>query len=130
MVAYKTSVKNLIGVDENGVESEVEDFSQNQVTIDETIETIETDKNTKILLANLIMNIQELQIAINDDNKIKYNDKEELLIVLKALDRAVHLEELLIINALLVPLEHSLSRNKKLSKLYENLKMLIADIYY
>ena len=76
------------------------------------------------------MNIQELQIAINDDNKIKYNDKEELLIVLKALDRAVHLEELLIINALLVPLEHSLSRNKKLSKMYENLKMLIADIYY
>ena len=130
LVAYKTSVKNLIGVDENGVESEAEDFSQNQVTIDETIETIETDKNTKILLANLIMNIQELQIAINDDNKIKYNDKEELLIVLKALDRAVHLEELLIINALLVPLEHSLSRNKKLSKLYENLKMLIADIYY
>ena len=53
-----------------------------------------------------------------------------MLIVLKALSRAVKLEELLIINALLVPLEHTLSKNKKLKKLYENLKMLIADIYY
>lgn len=130
LVAYKTSVKNLIGVDEYGNESEVENLMDNQISIDEEMETIETDKNTKILLANLIMNIQELQNAINDDNKIKFNDKEELLIVLKALDRAVHLEELLIINALLVPLEHSLGKNKRLNKLYDNIKLLIADIYY
>lgn len=130
LVAYKNAIKNLIGVDENGFVQEVEDFSDRQISMEEPEEVIETDKNTKILLANLIMNIQDLQIAINDDHKIKYNDKEELLIVLKALDRAVHLEELLIINALLVPLEHSLAKHKKLNKLYENLKLLIADIYY
>lgn len=130
LVPYKTAVQHLIGVDENGGTFEVEDFSKSQVTIDETMEAIETDKNTKILLANLIMNIQELQNAINEDNKIKYSEKEELLIVLKALNRAVQLEELLIINALLVPLEHSISKNKRLNKLYENLKLLIADIYY
>ncbi len=130
LVAYKNAIKNLIGVDENGFVSEVQDFSDRQIAMEEPEEVIETDKNTKILLANLIMNIQDLQIAINDDHKIKYNDKEELLIVLKALDRAVHLEELLIINALLVPLEHSLAKHKKLNKLYENLKLLIADIYY
>lgn len=130
LVAYKTAVKNLIGVDENGQVSEEHDFSADQVTIDETMEKIETDKNTKILLANLIMTITELQNAINDDTKIKYNEKEELLIVLKALNKAVHLEELLIINALLVPLEHSIGKNKKFKNTYENLKMLIADIYY
>lgn len=130
LVAYKTAVKNLIGVDENGVVQEDHDINANQVTIDETMEKIETDKNTKILLANLIMNIQELHNAINDDSKIKYSDKEELLIVLKALNRAVHLEELLIINALLVPLEHSIAKNKKLKSTYDNIKLLIADIYY
>ncbi len=130
LIAYKTAVKNLIGVDENGNVSAEQDYSASQVTIDETIESVETDKNTKLLLANLMMNISELTNAINEDNKIKYNEKEELLIVLKALTRAVKIEELLIINALLVPLEHSISKNRKLKGLYENLKLLIADIYY
>lgn len=130
LIAYKTAVKNLIGVDENGNALVEQDFSANQVTIDETIESVETDKNTKLLLANLMMNINELTNAINEDNRIKYNEKEELLIVLKALTRAVKIEELLIINALLVPLEHSISKNRKLKGLYESLKLLIADIYY
>lgn len=129
LVAYKNAVKNLIGVSENGEVLETED-NENQMPLIEETEPVETDKNTKILLANLLMNIQELQIAINDDNKIKYNDKEELLIVLKALVKAVHLEQLLIINALLIPLEHTISKNKKLSKLYDRIKLLIADIYY
>ena len=76
------------------------------------------------------MNINELYNAINDDYKIKMNEKEELLIVLKALNKAIHLEELLIVNALLVPLEHSLLKYKKLKPIYENIKLLIADIYY
>ena len=130
LVAYKTAVKNLIGMDENGNIEQVADFSKNQVTIDETIEKIEKDKNTKILLANLIMGIEELHNAINEEPRLKYSEKEELIIVLKALNRAVHLEELLIINALLVPLEHFLKKHKRLNKLYENIKLLIADIYY
>ena len=130
LVAYKTAVKNLIGMDENGNIEQVADFSKNQVTIDETIEKIETDKNTKILLANLIMGIEELHNAINEEPRLKYSEKEELIIVLKALNRAVYLEELLIINALLVPLEHFLKKHKRLNKLYEKIKLLIADIYY
>ena len=76
------------------------------------------------------MTEQAVQNAINEDVKVKYTDKEELLIVLKALSRAVHLEELIIINALLVPLEYKLGKNKKHKRLYDKLKMLIADIYY
>ena len=70
------------------------------------------------------------RVTYHEETKIKYNEKEELLIITKALHRAVHIEELLIINALLVPLEHTLNKHKKLKKIYENIKLLIADIYY
>lgn len=130
LVAYKTAVKNILHIDDNANPIEVEDITESQVSIDETVEEVKANDNTKILFANLMLCIVELQNAINDDVKIKYVDKEELLIVLKALNRAVHLEELIIINALLVPLEHSLAKNKKCKKLYDKLKLLIADIYY
>ncbi|MBE5757747.1 MAG: hypothetical protein E7345_02310 [Clostridiales bacterium] len=128
LVTYKTSIKNLLGIDDEGKIIEDEDFSDGQIAIEE--EKVEADQDTKILFANLVMNINELYNAINDDYKIKMAEKEELLIVLKALNRAVHLEELLVINALLIPLEHSLNKYKKLRPIYENVKLLIADIYY
>ena len=130
LIAYKNAVKNLVGVDEKGKVIETEDSSENQITMDETVAQVETDQNTKILFANLVMNISDLANAINEESRIKYNEKEELLIITKALNRAVHIEELLIINALLVPLEHTLNKYKRLKKIYENIKMLIADIYY
>lgn len=130
LVEYKSAVKNILGVDETGRTIETEDFRQNQITIDEKVEEVRADDNTKILFANLLLSITDLQNGINEDNKFKYSQKEELLIVLKALNRAIHIEELIIINALLVPLEHNLSKHKKLKSAYEKLKMLIADIYY
>ena len=125
---YKTAVKNLLGIDENGNVVKQESIFDEIVESDE--DKNEADEETKILFANLLMNINELQNSINDDYKIKYSEKEELIIVLKALTRAVKIEELLIINALLVPLERSLNKNKKYKSLYGNIKMLIADIYY
>ena len=130
LVTYKTAIKNLLGIDETGKIIAQEDFTQSQVTIDETLEKVEADENTKLLFASLVMNINELKNAINDDHKLKYSQKEDLLIVVKALNRAVHIEELLIINALLIPLENSLAKYKKLKIIFENIKMLIADIYY
>lgn len=130
LIEYKTAVKNILGVDDNGNEVVKEAIEiNNQMSFDD-VEEVKPNDNTKILFANLILTIGEMQNAINDDVKIKYTDKEELLIVLKALSRAVHLEELIIINALLVPLEYKLDKNKKHKKIYDKLKMLIADIYY
>ncbi len=130
LVEYKTAVKNLLGIDDNGNEVESEEGGlNNQISFEEE-EDVKPNDNTKILFANLILTIGELQNSINEDVKIKFTDKEELLIVLKALSRAVHLQELIIINALLVPLEYKLGKNKKHKKLYDKLKMLIADIYY
>lgn len=125
---YKSAVKNLLMIDDeanNIVNEEVE-----QLAIEEPKEDVKANDNTKILFANLMLSIVELQNAINEDVKIKYLEKEELLIVLKALNRAVHLEELIVINALLVPLEHSIGKLKKYKNKYDKLKMLIADIYY
>ena len=130
LMAYKSAVKSLIGIDENGEFVQTEDETKNQISIDETIEEVRANDNARILFAKLMLSIVELQNAINEDVKIKYTDKEELLIVLKALNKAVHLEELIIINALLVPLEHTIKKNKKYKNLYEKLKLLIADIYY
>lgn len=130
LVEYKTAVKNLLGVDDNGQPIETEDFTENQVTIDEKIEEAKANENTKILFANLILSIKELQNAVSEDYKLKNVEREETLIVLKALIRAVHLEELILINALLIPLERTFAKNKKYKKLYDNLKYLIADIYY
>ena len=131
LVVYKNAVKQLIGIDEQGeVIGDDNILLNDQVSMDEINEEVETDQDTKILFASLLMNIQNLQNSINDNVKIKYNEKEELLIVLKALNKAIHLEDLLIINALLVPLEHMLVKHKKLNKIYDNIKLLIADIYY
>ncbi len=129
LVAYKKAVQRLLGIDEeaNVVEGEV---GEGEVLGSVEEERVEADDNTKILFASLLMNITELQNQINDDYKLKYTEKEELLIVLKALNKAVHLEELLFINALLIPLEHTLSKHKKLKGVYEQIKYLIADIYY
>jgi len=128
LVAYKTAVKNMLSVDENAKDLDDVELAGDQLTLE--TEDVKLNDNTKILFANLILSIVELQNAINEDMKIKFNDKEELLIVLKALNRAVHLEELIIINALLVALEYKLNKNKKCKKMYDKLKMLIADIYY
>ena len=130
LVAYKTAVKNLLGIDDNGKLVGREDVEGDQVTIQETVEEARANDNTKILFANLMLSIVELQNAINEDVKLKFVEKEELLIVLKALNQAVHLEQLIIINALLIPLEHTIGKNKKYRHAHEKLKMLIADIYY
>jgi len=130
LVAYKNAVIKMVGINENGDIIDAESFVS--VASDDSINTedIESDQNTKILFANLLMNLNELQNLINDDVKIKFHEKEELLIVLKALNKAIHMEDLLIMNALLVPLEHMLGKNKKMKSTYERVKILIADIYY
>lgn len=126
LVAYKQAVIKLLGIDENGIS-----FGEDLVGLEENKEEVEeADDETKILFANLVMNLTDLQNSINEDSKLKYNEKEELLIVLKALNKAIHMEDLLIMNALLIPLEHMLCKNKKLKGTYERVKMLIADIYY
>lgn len=130
LVAYKTAIRNLLGIDENCNAIEVEDVFEDQISMEDMHEVSEEEDRMKILFANLLMNISELQNLINDEYKIKYDEKEELLIVLKALNKAIKMEDLLIINALLVPLEHMLTKHKKLRPIYENVKMLIADIYY
>jgi hypothetical protein len=128
LVAYKKAIVRLVGMDETG--EMLQDSDSDSSDSMEEEEDIECDQGTKILFANLLMNLNELQNIINDDYKIKYQRKEELLIVIKALNKAIHMEDLLIINALLVPLEIMPKKNKKFKETFERIKILIADIYY
>ncbi len=130
LVPYRDAVLEMLNMNEQGEENESKENVEQLNFIPEPEETPEADNNTKLLFANLLMSINELQTAINEDVKIKFSEKEELLIVLRALAKAVKLEELLIINALLVPLEHVVPKHKKLKPIYDNIKIHIADIYY
>ena len=89
-----------------------------------------SNNGIKMLIGSVNETLDNGANAINEESKIKYNEKEELIIITKALHRAVHIEELLSINALLVPLEHMLKKYKKIRFIYEEIKLLIADIYY
>ena len=87
LVEYKTAVKNLLGIDDSGNPVTNEDAElENQISFEDE-EEVKANDNTKILFANLILTIGELQNAVNEDVKIKFTDKEELLIVLKALSQ-------------------------------------------
>lgn len=127
LIPYRDAVLDMLNTDEQGDKLENE---PEQLNFIEEPEEVPADNNTKLLFANLLMSITELQNAINEDVKIKFSEKEELLIVLRALARAVKLEELLLINALLIPLEHDIPKHKKLKPIYDSIKLHIADIYY
>ena len=61
---------------------------------------------------------------------MKNSMREEICLILKALIKAISLEQLLIINALLVHLEYTLGKNKKYKYEYNSLKESLADFYY
>ena len=133
LIPYKTAVKNVLNIDEEGNMLEVEDEdSENyfQMTVEDAVEDVEYENSSKKLFANLIISVNTLYATISSDIRIKSSMREEICLVLKALNKAINLEQLLIINALLVHLEYTLGRNKKYKYEYNNLKESLADFYY
>lgn len=132
LVPYKTAVKNVLNVDEEGnlLQDEEEEESYSQVSIEESIEDSEYECSSKKLFANLIISVNNLYTTVSSDIRMKSSMREEICLVLKALNKAISLEELLIINALLVHLEYTLGKNKKYKYEFNNLKENLADFYY
>ena len=132
LVPYKTSVKNILNIDEEGncLSVDDEEGSFNQVSIEETVEDIEYENSSKKLFANLIISVNSLYSTISSDIRMKSSMREEICLILKALIKAISLEQLLIINALLVHLEYTLGKNKKYKYEYNSLKESLADFYY
>ena len=133
LVPYKTSIKNILNIDEEGnvLETDGEEQSfYDQMSIEETIVDAEFEDDSKKLFANLIISVNTLYASISSDIKMKNTTREELCLILKALNKAIELEQLLIINALLVPLEYAIGKNKKYKYEFNDLKECLANFYY
>ena len=133
LVPYKNSIKNILNIDEEGnvLESEEQEESfYDQMSIEETITDVEYENTSKKLFANLIISVNTLYASVSSDIKMKSAMREELCLILKALNKAIELEQLLIINALLVHLEYTIGKNKKYKQEYNDLKECLANFYY
>ena len=95
--------------------------------IDREIEN--NNSEDKILFANLLFALNELHAKVSNDKKIKKDVKDEEYIVVLGLIEAVKLENLKILNALIIPLEYILGKQKSVKKEYEEVKECMLAIY-
>lgn len=126
LVPFKNAVLNLLGCNEDGtpIEEEEEEVEPEEEETEE-----EPNHKQKILFANLKMSLNEL-LSVIIKSKISYEEKEELKIIINALFEAIEMESLIIINALVIPLEHMIGKNKQVKFYYNDFKECLVQFYY
>lgn len=126
LVPFKNAVLNLLGCNEDGtpIEEEEEEVEPEEEETEE-----EPNHKQKILFANLRMSLNEL-LSVIVKSKISYEEKEELKIIINALFEAIEMESLIIINALVIPLEHMIGKNKQVKFYYNDFKECLVQFYY
>ncbi len=126
LVPFKNAVLNLLGCNEDGtpIKEEEEEVEPEEEEIEE-----EPNHKQKILFANLRMSLNEL-LSVIVKSKISYEEKEELKIIINALFEAIEMESLIIINALVIPLEHMIGKNKQVKFYYNDFKECLVQFYY
>ena len=126
LVPFKNAVLNLLGCNEDGtpIKEEEEEVEPEEEEIEE-----EPNHKQKILFANLKMSLNEL-LSVIIKSKISYEEKEELKIIINALFEAIEMESLIIINALVIPLEHMIGKNKQVKFYYNDFKECLFKFYY
>lgn len=136
LVPFKTSVQNLLGVDENGESTtkEYDEMQQNQTSINDYIEpekTVEDEDlhKTKILFSNMRVILYDMLTTLNQV-RLKDVDRDELSILIRGMIEAVELENFKLINAFLVAFEKFIGKNKNFKDDFEELNQLLADFYY
>ena len=135
LVPFKNAVLEVLGCNEDGTIIEVLDSEgkSREETEEEFVEEEEEDAepNTreKLLFANLTMSLNEL-LSVIMRSKINEEEKEELRIIIEAMYEAIELEHLTIINALTIPLEHMIGKNKQVKFYYNDFKECLVQFYY
>lgn len=126
LVPFKNAVLNLLGCNEDGtpINEEEEEVEPEEEETEE-----EPNHKQKILFANLRMSLNEL-LSVIVKSKISYEEKEELKIIINALFEAIEMESLIIINALVIPLEHMIGKNKQVKFYYNDFKECLVQFYY
>lgn len=137
LVPFKNSVSNLLGVNENGEDvGLVDDGSEQMVMdgLDDADEPTETPAMTKqgeinLRYADFLRALNQLYSAVKKHPKLKEDKRSELIIIIKAIKEAVTIEKLIFINALIIPLEYSISKDKYLKNYYNDLKVCLMNFY-
>lgn len=132
LVPFKNSVATILGVNFDGTSSEpeVEEVEEPEMEVEQPVEKVlEPNSKQKILFANLRMSLNELLSVINR-SKIKEEEKEELNIIVNAIFEAIKIENLTIINALVIPLEYMIGKNKNVKFYYNDFKECLVQFYY
>ena len=124
LIPFKNSVMNELNCKEDGtmLENRAQAMEQNQIKMEQILETTQvtqpTDSKRKIQIANLRIALTELVGAIKVNNKLKVNQKEELLIVSNAIADAMKHENLKLISALVIAFEYALNKNRTIKPYY------------
>ncbi len=85
--------------------------------------------NAKMCFTKLMVSLSDLYSAVLKDHKIRMEQKEEVYIIINALNEATRLQNIKIINALIIPLEYVLGKNKTVKSYYNIVKDDLVDIY-
>lgn len=126
LVPFKENVLELLGCDEQGSPIETEEEPEE---VETQVPVSEPNHKKKILFANLTKSLNEL-LSVIRRSRISSEEKEELEIIIGAIYEAVEIENLNIINALVIPLEHMIGRNKQVKFYYNDFKESLIQFYY
>lgn len=137
LVPFKTSVANLLGVNENGEDATVfgEDAETQQIVMEGVVdsepeETEPENVNTaKLMYADMLKALNQLYSAVKKEPKLKSDLRQELIIIIKAIKEAITMEKLIFINALIIPLEHTIGKHKRLKNYYFEFKNSLMAFY-
>ena len=127
LIPFIDAVRNALEIDEGDGYQETNNNKE-----DEEMEK-EYEKNDnadlKMLYAKLMVSLSDLYSAVLKDNKIKMEQKEEVYIIVSALNEATRIQNIRIINALIIPLEYVLKKNKKIRPYYNVVQDDLCEIY-
>lgn len=133
LIPFKTAVIHQLGINEEGVENtapandlagqvKLEDFEKEK-------KMVTNNEDLKILYANLMVSLNDLYNVVLKDRRTKDEKKEELYIIVSALNEAINLENILIINALMISLEQNVGKNRAVKNYYKEVQDTLISIY-
>ena len=131
LVPFKNAVQEVLNADENGniANETTEEKYETLRGIGKMEEQIQVNDTNKILYANLVVAVNDLYSAVLKNDKIKADQKNEVFIITNAIKEALKIENIKIVNALVIPLEYILGKDKRVKIQYDNVKMCLIKIF-
>ena len=127
VLPFKHALMAELGIEECNSSKEI---MGEQVEMDNIEQEINNaNSSDKILFANLLVALNELHSAVVADKKIRQEIKDEEYIITLGLIEAVKLENMKVLNALIIPLEYVLGKQKSVRAEYQEVKNCMLEIY-